>query len=53
MAARQEVMAIANAYRELGWQSVVGSSGTIKAARQIMAQNGWANQLMDVLLRMA
>lgn len=44
MAARQEVMVIANAYRELGWQSVVGSSGTIKAARQIMIQNGWANQ---------
>lgn len=43
MAARQEVMAIANAYRDLGWQSVVGSSGTIKAARQIMLQNGWTN----------
>ncbi len=43
MAARQEVMAIANAYRQLGWNSVVGSSGTIKAARQIMAQNGWTN----------
>ncbi len=43
MAARQEVMAIANQYRDLGWQSVVGSSGTIKAARQIMAQNGWTD----------
>ena len=43
MAARQEVMAIANAYRDLGWQSVVGSSGTIKATRQILAQNGWAS----------
>lgn len=43
MAARQEVMAIANAYRDLGWHSVVGSSGTIKATRQILAQNGWAS----------
>lgn len=43
MAARQEVMAIANAYRNLGWHSVVGSSGTIKATRQILAQNGWAS----------
>ena len=41
MAARQEVMAIGNAYHALGWQSVVGSSGTIKAARQILTQNGW------------
>jgi exopolyphosphatase/guanosine-5'-triphosphate,3'-diphosphate pyrophosphatase len=43
MAARQEVMAIANSYRQVGWQSVVGSSGTIKATRQIMVQNGWAS----------
>ncbi|PTQ90986.1 exopolyphosphatase [Agitococcus lubricus] len=43
MAARQEVMAIATAYRHLGWQSVVGSSGTIKATRQIMVQQGWAS----------
>ncbi|HQV21488.1 MAG: exopolyphosphatase [Moraxellaceae bacterium] len=43
MAARQEVMVLSNAYKSLGWQSVVGSSGTIKAARQIMLQNGWSN----------
>jgi len=43
MAARQEVMAIAEAYRDKGWDSVIGSSGTIKAARQIMLQNGWAS----------
>lgn len=43
MAARQEVMVLATTYKDLGWQSVVGSSGTIKAARQIMIQNGWAN----------
>ena len=43
MAARQEVMAIASTYCASGWQSVVGSSGTIKAARQIMMQNGWAS----------
>lgn len=43
MSARQEVMAIAEAYREAGWDSVVGSSGTIKAARQILAQNNWTS----------
>ncbi|HEX5359763.1 MAG TPA: exopolyphosphatase [Fluviicoccus sp.] len=43
MSARQEVMAIAEQYRETGWDSVIGSSGTIKAARQILAQNGWAS----------
>lgn len=43
MSVRQEVMAIGATYRQTGWDSVIGSSGTIKAARQIMIQNGWAN----------
>lgn len=43
MSARQEVMAIAESYRDMGWDSVIGSSGTIKAARQILLQNGWAS----------
>lgn len=42
MAARQEIVTIIQPYRDLGWQSVVGSSGTIKATRQILAQNNWA-----------
>lgn len=43
-AARKEVMVIANAYRETGWDNVVGSSGTIKAARQILLSQGWSDE---------
>ncbi len=43
-AARKEVMAIATAYRETGWDNVVGSSGTIKAARQILLSQGWSDE---------
>lgn len=43
-AARKEVMAIAATYRETGWDNVVGSSGTIKAARQILLSQGWSDE---------
>jgi exopolyphosphatase/guanosine-5'-triphosphate,3'-diphosphate pyrophosphatase len=43
-AARKEVMAIAAIYRETGWDNVVGSSGTIKAARQILLTQGWSDE---------
>lgn len=43
-AARKEVMAIATAYLETGWDNVVGSSGTIKAARQILLTQGWSDE---------
>lgn len=42
-AARKEVMVIASAYLETGWDNVVGSSGTIKAARQILLLQGWSD----------
>lgn len=42
-AAAKEVMAIAATYRETGWDNVVGSSGTIKAARQILVSQGWSD----------
>lgn len=42
-AARQEIAAIATAYRDTGWDGAVGSSGTIKAVRTVVQQLGWAS----------
>lgn len=41
-AACQEIQAIEAAYRALGWQCAVGSSGTFKAVRNVLAQLGLA-----------
>ncbi len=43
-AARKEVTVIAAIYRETGWDTVIGSSGTIKAARQLLMQQGLADE---------
>ncbi|GAF61171.1 LOW QUALITY PROTEIN: exopolyphosphatase [Psychrobacter sp. JCM 18903] len=40
-AARKEVLAIQGRYQKLGWSSVVGSSGTIKAVRNVLVSKGW------------
>ncbi|MEC7120309.1 MAG: exopolyphosphatase [Pseudomonadota bacterium] len=50
-AARKEVLAIASTYREAGWDNVVGSSGTIKAARQILVTQGWSDDQERITLR--
>lgn len=61
-AACKELLAIGSRYRELGWESVVGSSGTIKAARALLVTQGWSDaeeritaqglkQLKELLLR--
>ncbi len=42
LAARHEVMPIAAAYRELGWEQALGSSGTIKALLSVLQSLGWA-----------
>ena len=42
-AARKEIAGIANTYKAAGWDTVVGSSGTIKACRQICVNMGWSN----------
>jgi exopolyphosphatase/guanosine-5'-triphosphate,3'-diphosphate pyrophosphatase len=39
-AARKEISGIANTYKAAGWDAVVGSSGTIKACRQICVNMG-------------
>lgn len=43
VAARKELSGIANTYRTAGWDTVVGSSGTIKACRQITINMGWSD----------
>jgi exopolyphosphatase/guanosine-5'-triphosphate,3'-diphosphate pyrophosphatase len=40
--AQQELASIARAYRDLGWDSAVGSSGTIKALINVINSLGWA-----------
>lgn len=40
--ARQEVLVIERSYKELGWEYALGSSGTIKAVRQVLMSMGLA-----------
>ena len=42
-AARREVLVINGQYQKAGWSSVVGSSGTIKAVRNVLVDKGWAD----------
>lgn len=44
VAARKELSGIANTYKTAGWDTVVGSSGTIKACRQITVNMGWSDE---------
>jgi exopolyphosphatase / guanosine-5'-triphosphate,3'-diphosphate pyrophosphatase len=44
VAARKEIAGIVNTYKAEGWDTVVGSSGTIKACRQIAVNMGWSNE---------
>lgn len=41
--ARQEIVSIKAAYQQLGWELAIGSSGTIKAVRQVLQELGWAS----------
>lgn len=43
-AARKEVMVISRNYQKTGWDSVTGSSGTIKAVKQILLSLGMTNE---------
>lgn len=42
-AARLELAPISRRYRQVGWQSATGSSGTIKAVRNVIQQLGWGD----------
>ena len=44
VAARKELSGLANTYKKAGWETVVGSSGTIKACRQIAINMGWSDE---------
>lgn len=43
VSARKELSGLANTYKAAGWDTVVGSSGTIKACRQITVNMGWGD----------
>ncbi len=47
-AALQELQSIKTQYKELGWQSAVGSSGTIKAVRNACISCGFSQDLITV-----
>lgn len=42
-AAKQELASMAANYEDMGWDSAVGSSGTIKAVKTVVQQLGWAS----------
>ncbi len=44
VAARKQVLAINGQYQRTGWTSVIGSSGTIKAVRNVLVSKGWSNE---------
>lgn len=48
VSASKELSPIANEFKNAGWDSVVGSSGTIKACRQIMIQMGLADEQENI-----
>ncbi len=43
VAARKQLSGLANTYKSAGWDTVVGSSGTIKACRQLVLNMGWGD----------
>ncbi len=43
LAARREVLSIAQPFQKLGWSSCIGSSGTIRSIEQILLQNQWSD----------
>ena len=54
LAARQEMEPIARTYRKEGWREAIGSSGTIRAVREILSLNGWSDGFIsrDALKRL-
>ena len=44
LAARQELAGMVRAYRDLGWEDAVGSSGTARALETILRENGFSEE---------
>jgi len=60
LASRLEVRPVETSYRNLGWQTAVGSSGTIRSIRDVVQAAGWSDagitltsmqQLRDSMLK--
>lgn len=43
LAARRELQTIAYQFREQGWETAIGSSGSAKALLDVLEQNGWSD----------
>lgn len=43
-AARKKILTINGRYQKAGWTSVIGSSGTIKAVRNVLVAKGWSDE---------
>lgn len=48
-AAKKEIRAIASTYQATGWDTVVGSSGTIKACKQVLVTLGLSDAQENIL----
>ena len=46
--ARLELASIEPAYREQGWSAAVGASGTVKAIKNALIENGWYQDGIDL-----
>jgi exopolyphosphatase/guanosine-5'-triphosphate,3'-diphosphate pyrophosphatase len=44
ISARVELAPHENVYRKLGWKSVIGASGSIRAIRDVVRENGWSDE---------
>ncbi len=44
LAARQELESIEIPYRDIGWESPIGGSGTILAVAELLERHGWCKQ---------
>ena len=47
LAAGLELTSIVERYREIGWDTVLGSSGTIHAVHEVLRSNGWAEDAIN------
>ena len=43
IASHQELESIQESYREIGWQSAIGASGSILTVRDVVAAHGWSD----------
>lgn len=48
IAARRELEPISDRYRRLGWDRVIGASGTIRAIERCLRENGWTSGGIDI-----